>query len=569
MNQESPTAALDAIIRIARQLGENDTAADALALAERTREGRYFVACVGQFKRGKSTLLNALLGTPLLPVGSLPITGVPTVVRFGRGTTARIRASDNSWRDVAPADVSQYVSEEHNPGNALGISVAEIFVASPLLADGMCLVDTPGLGSVFPTGSTATREFLPHIDAAIVVLGADPPITGDELELIAMIAERVPDLLFVLNKADRVPDEERERAKTFARAVIAKRIGRDPGPILVVSAADAQAGRPTWEWAEMVLALEHVRSQSGPRLARAAVDRGVARFRSRLVTVINEHRAALTIPLDQSRARLEVFERLSIEAERAGADLAPLLAAEATRLAHECARRKAAFLSDAQPRAQRQLAQWLSAARGRGAGLRVTAMRHVQQIVRGEVSSWLEGEQRWAEEAYRKATARFAELTRALVSRLTIALPTLPTLLEDVEAVDAGEGFTERSHFYFHEYETRVAPASPQRVLADALRGLFGLRRGIERDALAFVAFLLELNATRVESDLNDRVAESRRRFEIEVKELFRRLAGTARHALADAAKVRAVGQTAVDAELKRLESLRTELETTDTALPA
>jgi len=549
---------LDDIARLARDLGDEGAVEDAIAISERASEGRYFVACVGQFKRGKSTLLNALVGSRVLPVGTLPVTSIPTVVRFGPQTEVRVRVVDEGWRTVAPAELHRYVSEEHNPGNVRRVSAAEVAVPSALLEDGTCLVDTPGLGSVFTGSTTATRDFLPHIDAAIVVLGSDPPITGDELDLIADIAERVPDLVFALNKADRAEHDEREAAQAFARTTIAKRLGRDPGPIWVVSAAHASEGRFEWDWTDFVRALERLASHSGRRLAAAAVNRGIARLRSRLLACIDERVSALTQPLEQVHRRVASLERVADDAERAGADLAPLLAAEARRLADECARRKDAFLADLRPRAQRELAEWMRADRLRGASLRVSAMRQAQLLARREVSAWLVGEQRWAEAAYRDTTARFANLTRAFVARLlTMELPA--GAVDD--GIDVDEGFTERSRFYFHEYETSVAPVSPLRILGDALRGLLGLRRGIERNALAFVAFLLELNATRVESDINDRVAESRRRLESQVGKLLRRLAATAQSALEEASRVRADGQPATDAALQRLRTLHSEVE--------
>ena len=76
--------------------------------------GRFYVACVGQFKRGKSTLLNALVGEPVLPTGVVPVTAVVTVVRHG-AAGARIRSVDRDWQDIRRSDVAAYVTEEQNP----------------------------------------------------------------------------------------------------------------------------------------------------------------------------------------------------------------------------------------------------------------------------------------------------------------------------------------------------------------------------------------------------------------------------------------------------------------------
>jgi hypothetical protein len=86
-----------------------------------------------------------------------------------------VRFRDRDWEECDPTALAIYVSEEHNPANEKAVAAVEVFVPSPLLRSGMCLVDTPGLGSVSLANTEATRAFVPHIDAALVVLGADPP----------------------------------------------------------------------------------------------------------------------------------------------------------------------------------------------------------------------------------------------------------------------------------------------------------------------------------------------------------------------------------------------------------
>ena len=91
---------------LGEELGTNRAAGEARELAARVSEGRFYVACLGQFKRGKSTLINALIGTPILPVGFIPVTAVPTVIRFGEREKARVRGRDASWREIAVPDLA-------------------------------------------------------------------------------------------------------------------------------------------------------------------------------------------------------------------------------------------------------------------------------------------------------------------------------------------------------------------------------------------------------------------------------------------------------------------------------
>jgi Dynamin family len=100
--QASAAASSDAQIlgrlgEIADELGEVAIATDIRQLATRIHEGRFFVACVGQFKRGKSTLLDAFVGEPILPTGVVPVTAVPTVLRHGNSRAARV-LTGGKWR---------------------------------------------------------------------------------------------------------------------------------------------------------------------------------------------------------------------------------------------------------------------------------------------------------------------------------------------------------------------------------------------------------------------------------------------------------------------------------------
>jgi ribosome biogenesis GTPase A len=144
----SNEAALYRLAELASEFGLESVASTARCTAERVSAGQFYVACVGQFKRGKSTLLNALIGHPVLPTAVVPVTSVPTIIRYGKRLSARVRLQNETWMEIAVSAVEEYVSEGKNPENLKGVVGVEIFVPSPLLETGMCLVDTPGLGSV-------------------------------------------------------------------------------------------------------------------------------------------------------------------------------------------------------------------------------------------------------------------------------------------------------------------------------------------------------------------------------------------------------------------------------------
>ena len=155
-SRAAPALELEVLLKAAKWLGAERVRQQALDLEERTRAERFYVACLGQFKRGKSSLLNALIGAEVLPRGIVPVTAVPTIVRYGPELAARIRTDSGEWQEIHPVELEAYVSEEKNPGNCKRIGAVEVFTQSPLLASGMCLVDamscasgTMGIGDGF------------------------------------------------------------------------------------------------------------------------------------------------------------------------------------------------------------------------------------------------------------------------------------------------------------------------------------------------------------------------------------------------------------------------------------
>ena len=119
-------AALLRMAEVATAFGAETVADDARSVAERVSQGRFYVACLGQFKRGKSTLLNALVGQKVLPTGVIPVTTVPTIVRYGAQPSARVRFPAGEWSEIPINDVEQYVSEENNPENTKEIGRAHV-----------------------------------------------------------------------------------------------------------------------------------------------------------------------------------------------------------------------------------------------------------------------------------------------------------------------------------------------------------------------------------------------------------------------------------------------------------
>jgi GTP-binding protein EngB required for normal cell division len=541
---------------LAQELGADPVAEEARELAARVSEGRFYVACIGQFKRGKSTLLNALVGHAVLPTGFVPITAVATVIRFGDELHARVRMREGSWRDVAMSDLKEYVTEELNPENKKAVDGAEVFVPSPLLSSGMCFVDTPGLGSVF-TGNTATTQaFIPHIDAALVVVGADPPIAGEELALVESIGTQVQDLILVINKADRTSGPERAAANKFTREVLEKRLHRPMGEVFEVSAAERMENRgPLRDWQKLLASLHRLVEDSGRNLVRAAGDRGLQRLCEQLLAIISEDRDALLRPIEESERRIQLMKKTINEAERSMRELNFLFMAEQQRISDLFVERHQRFFRSAWTESETEFGKELpSVPLGFGPRYRRRLMRLAQEISLRKVMPWLKPEQEEGERQYRAVALRFVEMGNSFLKKLAGA--GLSELTRMPHALDPEKGFRVRSGFIFENFIGTAQPPSPLRWLADIFLPFVGGRKVITNDAREFLRHLLQVNSTRVQSDVLNRIQESRGRLEVEIRKLLHEVSCIAEQALDRARKVKEEGTPAVQSSIERLNRL-------------
>jgi Dynamin family len=555
-----PDTVLARLGELAQELGSKRVMEEAETLAQRVTEGRFYVACVGQFKRGKSTLLNALLGDRILPAGVLPLTTVPTIVRYASSRQARVRFRGGTWTDIAPEDLPQYVSEELNPENKKGVVGVEVFSPSALLVGGMCFVDTPGLGSVFAGNTAATHAFVPHIDAAIIVVGADPPIAGEELSLAGDIGKQVRNVIVAMNKADRTSDQERAIAKTFTKKMLERQLGRSIGLIFEVSAEERLRNQgPERDWGQLIGALEKLVGESGRELVRSAAERGFKRLSEELFTIIAEERDALVRPVEESELRIRKLRETISDADRSLRDVNYLFMAEERHLSDMFLAQRKQFLASAMPKACAEFEAELKDLPHRyGPGFRRAAFSVAQEISERNLRPWLKAEQAAAEQEYRKVAARFVNIGNDFLAKL--AESGVREFTGMPNALDSDRGFRVPSHFTFERSLHIALPASPLRYVADMFLGIVQAYGVIEKEARAFLAHLIDMNSTRVQSDVINRVQESRGLLQVEIRKLLHEVTRIAEHALDRARAVKSEGASAVQNALARLDRIESSL---------
>jgi len=319
-------------------------------LLERLREQRFHLAVLGQFKRGKSTLLNALLGEEVLPVSVIPLTAIPTFIRAGDQRHARVIFSNGNSsieRGAANAEdlnefLAQYVTEEANPANRLGVSHVEVSHPASILRAGVVLIDTPGIGSTHRHNTEATLNFIPQCDAALFVVSPDPPVTEVEIDFLREVRSRISRVFYVLSKADYLGDLDKDKILAFLQGVLHDEAGVDTDvPILPVSARlglEARQRGDGEEWAKSgmrdieTLLLDFLVHEKEGALAEA-----IARKASDLLgDVLLELRLSvqsLRMPLEELETRLETLKSILAEADSQRTSEKDLLEGDRKRMA--------------------------------------------------------------------------------------------------------------------------------------------------------------------------------------------------------------------------------------------
>jgi GTP-binding protein EngB required for normal cell division len=239
------------------------------------------IAVFGRVSSGKSSLLNHLAGRAVLPVGVTPITAVPTRLTRGNDTAAVISFAEREPRRIDVGQLSEYASEEGNPGNHKHVTNILVQLPSPRLREGVVLVDTPGIGSLALGGSAETLAYLPRCDLGVVLVDAASTLNQDDLTLLRALYEAGIPAQVLVSKADLLSPPDRERMAAYLREHLRRELGLDLRiqPVSTIGPDEALLT----QWFEREIAPLWDRHRT---LAEASLRRKTAHLRESVVAVL-------------------------------------------------------------------------------------------------------------------------------------------------------------------------------------------------------------------------------------------------------------------------------------------
>ena len=518
------------------------------ALQDRLDAARLRVLVAGEAKRGKSTLINALLGRDVLPSGVTPLTAVATTVRFGSEPRAEVLFLDGHEEKQPLTALPDLVTERGNPRNRRRIAGVTVYLDEPLLAAGVELVDTPGTGSVFEWDTKTAHEALQSMDAAVFVLTADPPVSASERDLLARVAGLSVTTFAVLNKADHLDEPGLAEAAEFTRRVL--RESGHAGKVYSMSARAALGGYDAGFAAFEADFAAYLLAQRTADLHASAVAQA-RRIAGSLLDEVSLTRRAAEMRADDAAGRVEQFSARLSEVAVRSRDAVAVVDAESARLLFA--------LNDAADREALRLGCEITGQLGLllDAELRTATPAEIERRGRERLAALtVEAAEAWRQQHRETIEERLARVDARLAADLHAELGVLRDSAAELLGLDLAvpepTGRLAESRGFFFTTKEDVGQTE---LLAGAVRrrlpGEFG-RRAARQHLYREAPGLIDSQIGRARGDLQYRLAEATRALVRVVEQRYADGTGRIQSALRAAAELR---------EASAAEAARTERE--------
>ncbi|MCH5248959.1 MAG: dynamin family protein [Lachnospiraceae bacterium] len=214
-NVAEVNTALTQMGKLCGQLELEDSKKAIEASRHKLTSHKFSVGIMGEFKRGKSTVINALLGKEIMPADILPATATMNRVTYDLQPHAQVIKNDGTMIEISVDEIADYVTKlnDENAKRAEMVDEAVVYYPCQFCQNGVDIVDTPGLNDD-ERMDKISEEIIPKLDAVIMVIVPGAPFSKSEAEFVRnkLMGSDLGRLLFLVNKIDTIRPKERERA---------------------------------------------------------------------------------------------------------------------------------------------------------------------------------------------------------------------------------------------------------------------------------------------------------------------------------------------------------------------
>jgi GTPase SAR1 family protein len=499
-------------------------------LREKIETNTFNLVVVGQFKRGKTSLINALLGADILPVAVVPHTSIVTIIKYGGELRINVNFNDGRVVGIKPESLPAYVTERGNPKNGKDVSEVVITYPSPYLRGGVQIIDTPGVGSVYEHNTDVAYQYLPKSDAALFLLSVDQPLSRAELDFLRDVREYSNRIFFLLNKADYFCENDLKEAMEFSKDVLREITGSEVR-IFPVSAKLALEGKLSGDddlvkgsllprFSEVLN--EFLMEEKGKILIISVTD-NLLRFISRARFEIDLEMKSLETPLEELKGKIKTFEEKKNKVLTEKNDFDLLLDGEIKKIMKNVLDEDLnAYGKELRLKAEASLEEYFRA----NSGLSLKELRkhleeHVISEVRQAVSGWRELEDDKLAKTFEGSCRRFIMKIDEIVDSLLKFSSELFAVPYD--AVKADAIWSTKSRFYYKFTEQPVGLEIIASSLTLSLPKFIG-EKIIVRKMKEYLYRVITMQLCRIGSDFEERLDKSKLDFRWE---MLRRIEAT------------------------------------------
>jgi hypothetical protein len=254
------------------------------AILRRAQTRRFEVAVFGKIGSGKSSLINLLLDTNLMPAGTAPVAVLP--IRIASGLEPRLRVTFPDHVEELPAErIAEFATEPGNPANSKRVVALEVQVAARRLQEGFALIEAPDIGPIASAEPGLAAGYLPDADLALVLVDAQASFGSDELNLLRALSSARVRPVVMISKCDLLSPQDVERALAQVRKTIAAQLDFTPEVNPTGSSGPWAVALNGW----FEKAVSPLRAQSRADLIESVERQGKSLCKSILVTLEMEH----------------------------------------------------------------------------------------------------------------------------------------------------------------------------------------------------------------------------------------------------------------------------------------
>jgi GTP-binding protein EngB required for normal cell division len=495
---------------------------------EKLSQDKFNLVVLGEFKRGKTTFLNALLGAELLPVAVVPLTSIVTIIQYGESLKCRVIFLNGETKVIHHAEVAGYVTEEGNPQNRKNVELVQLEYPSPYLQDGVLLIDTPGVGSIYKNNTDETHNYLPKVDAAFFLLSSDQPLSHSECKFLKKIRQYSAKTFFILNKIDYLDEPDRQKALDFSKKALEEEAGFENVSVIPMSAKMALEGRlknnPQMlsgsNLPELTGLLERfILTEKGVAALTAACTKGINAAGELHMGMALESKA-LMIPLEDLHSKIDLFNKMVETLSQEQQDNKYIFQGEMERVYHELEKEITLFQETQNNLLEKEVERIYREKKNlSGPELLKFLKSYIESSIKAAFEGWKPDVEEKVKTAFDKVVARFTDKTNRVIGEL---------LRQSAEIFAVSiEGFTKmdtitsesRLYYIFGEEQSLLFPDTLKMHAFFLPRFIAGpiimreMKRKIERE--------LDRNCGRLRTDYNDRIYKSARLFQKSFEEKF------------------------------------------------